>query len=395
MTTHATIASDAIIFLPGIKGTTLVNTNRADYDTIWSAIQSQYEDLNLLELSFDEHQVGYDSWPHSLIKPGQIEGIVYSEFLRDIKTEKPIYLFNYDWRQNSEVNAKRLQDFMTMLKQKSLASKRFKSPLKRFDLIAHSHGANVLRQLTAIEGFRRIGRIVLAAPPLRGSLDSVDAVLTGEGVFPGVRARVRKLIRTFPGALELLLTYGAAHFEDDSDVDFFNANHWQKNLLDKNNSHAEIFQQTLIIAKRVQAQLHDWSGLRKELRDRILIIARDGYETAQSVRVHRHLAGEPENYVDLEHTHFSSHGDGTVPHVSSCAWSKKILTLMATDSWRYRDYGHGFILKDERIQKMVRRFLSRSQVFDWSIPGHSIKRVTDVTTSSNEHDNPDWSVILE
>ena len=54
MIDKASVASDAIIFLPGIKGTTLVDTNRADYDTIWSAIQSQYEDLNLLELSFDD-----------------------------------------------------------------------------------------------------------------------------------------------------------------------------------------------------------------------------------------------------------------------------------------------------------------------------------------------------
>ena len=387
--------SDAIIFLPGIKGTTLVNTNRADYDTIWSAIQSQYEDLNLLELSFDEDDMGYDSWPHSLIKPGQIEGIVYSEFLRDIKTEKPIYLFNYDWRQNSVVNAKRLQNFMTMLYKKSKASKRFEKPLKRFDLVAHSHGANVLRQLTAIEGFRRIGKIVLAAPPLLGSLDAVDAVLTGEGVFPGVRARVRKLIRTFPGALELLPTYGAGLFDDQTLVDFFNLHHWQGNISDKNNSHAAVFAETLRIAQQMQRKLHDWSTLRKPLRDRILIIVRDGYSTAQSVKVHKTISGEPDNYVDLEHMHFSSHGDGTVPHISSCHWADKILTLVATDSWRYRDYGHGFILKDERIQKMVRRFLSDTTAFDWYIPGRSIKRVQSLKAEHIDPFNRDWSIEME
>ncbi len=387
--------SDAIIFLPGIKGTTLVNTNRADYDTIWSAIQSQYEDLNLLELSFDENDMGYDSWPHSLIKPGQIEGIVYSEFLRDIKTEKPIYVFNYDWRQNSVVNAERLQQFMTMLLQKSKASQRFDKPLRRFDLIAHSHGSNVLRQLTAMEGLRRIGKIVLAAPPLRGALDAVDAVLTGEGVFPGVRARVRKLIRSFPGALELLPTYGAGLFDDQSVVDFFNLAHWQANITDDDNSHAAIFSETLGIARKMQARLHDWSALKKPLRDRILIIVRDGYATAQSVQVHKQMAGEPNNYVDLEHMHFSPHGDGTVPHISSCAWSDKILTLVATDSWRYRDYGHGFILKDERIQKMVRRFLSDSKPFDWYIPGRSIKKVGAVIPQHSDPNHRHWSIEME
>ena len=387
------IQSDAIIFLPGIKGTTLVNTNRADYDTIWSAIQSQYEDIDLLELSFDADGIGYDSWPKSLIKPGQIEGIVYSEFLRDLRTDKPVYLFNYDWRQNSHENAKRLQAFMTMLYKKSKASSRFKAPLKRFDLIAHSHGANVLRQLTAIEGFRRVGRIILAAPPLMGALDTVEAVLTGEGVFPGVRARVRKLIRTFPGALELLPTYHSAQFEDHDPVDFFNQSHWQDNILQPDNTHASAFIKTLNIAKNVQAKLHDWSTLRKSIRDRILIIVRDGYETAQSVNVYKTMEDEPRNFVDLDHMHFSSNGDGTVPHASSCVWHHKILTLVATDSWRYRDYGHGFILKDERVQKMASRFLSDSSNFDWSMPGHSIKRVTALKPLNS--DRPDWHIEME
>lgn len=31
------------IIIPGIKGTTLVNTNTLDFDTIWSGIQSKFE----------------------------------------------------------------------------------------------------------------------------------------------------------------------------------------------------------------------------------------------------------------------------------------------------------------------------------------------------------------
>ena len=93
--------------------------------------------------------------------------------------------------------------------------------------------------------------------------------------------------------------------------------------------------------------------------------------------------------------HFSSHGDGTVPHISSCDWADKILTLVATDSWRYRDYGHGFILKDERIQKMVRRFLSDSTTFDWSIPGHSIKRVGKITANHEDQHRLDWSITMD
>jgi len=31
--------SDAVIFIPGIKGTKLVETNQAEFDTIWSGVQ--------------------------------------------------------------------------------------------------------------------------------------------------------------------------------------------------------------------------------------------------------------------------------------------------------------------------------------------------------------------
>lgn len=390
-----TTSSEAIIFLPGIKGTTLVNTNRADYDTIWSAIQSQYEDLDLLELSFDENNLGYDVWPQSLIRPGQIEGLVYSEFLRDIKTDKPIYLFNYDWRQNSQHNAERLKQFMTMLSAKSEASERFDKPIKNFDMIAHSHGVNVLRQFTKQYGFDDVGNIILAAPPLRGSLDTIDAILTGEGVFPGVRAKVRKLIRTFPGALELLPTFPASTFAEGGAVDFFNPEHWQANITQAGNNYADKFIQTLAIAKQVKETEDDWSQLSDDIRKRILIIARDGYDTGQSIKVFKHVEQEPENYVDLENMLFTKNGDGTVAHASSCVWYDSILTLMATDSWRYRDYSHGFILKDERVQKMVRRFLNPEEEFHWSIPGHSIKRVTSLEIQETESGLPDWRVNLE
>jgi len=43
--------SDAVIFIPGIKGTKLVETNKAEFDTIWSGIQYNFETIEDLELS--------------------------------------------------------------------------------------------------------------------------------------------------------------------------------------------------------------------------------------------------------------------------------------------------------------------------------------------------------
>jgi len=391
--------SQAVIFIPGLKGTTLVNTNRSDYDTIWSAIQSEFEDIEMLELSLDNQGNAVDSWPETLIHPGQIEGLAYGEFLRDMNDDKPIYLFNYDWRQTSLSNAIRLQAFMDMLIRKSKSSKRFTQSIKRFDVITHSHGSAIARQLTSLEGFKRIARVILVAPPLVGALDTVDVVLTGEGFFPGVRANIRKLIRTFPGALELLPRYQSALFADNVNVDFFDINHWQANVTEKSNSYAAKFKTALHFAKQSVMELDDWSKLRKPLRDRVLIIARDGYKTAQSVNVVK-KSSEPDNFVKLDNIHYSTSGDSRVPHASSCIWYNKITTLMASDSWRYRDYGHAFILKDERVQKVIRRFLSEGSNFSWEIPGHSIKQVVALNRvaldrTSHSYNLSSWDVELK
>jgi len=41
------------ILIPGIKGTKLVNVNKVHHDTVWSGIQSKYEDIQELILSDD------------------------------------------------------------------------------------------------------------------------------------------------------------------------------------------------------------------------------------------------------------------------------------------------------------------------------------------------------
>lgn len=67
------MSSEAIIFVPGIKGTKLVETNRANFDTIWSGIQSNFETIEDLELSYESNGERYDQKIDTLIAPGEIE----------------------------------------------------------------------------------------------------------------------------------------------------------------------------------------------------------------------------------------------------------------------------------------------------------------------------------
>ena len=168
------MAGDAVIFIPGIKGTKLVETNRATWDTIWSGIQMNFETLEDLELTSAYRGRYFDEEATSIIRPSEIETLAYGEFLRDLKTGKPVYIFNYDWRLSAKDNGAHLAEFMNYLIDKSKArytppKTKAQAPIQSFDIITHSLGNFVLRNYLHRHGFARINKIVLTVPPFRGS----------------------------------------------------------------------------------------------------------------------------------------------------------------------------------------------------------------------------------
>ena len=150
---------DAVIFVPGIKGTKLLETNRANWDTIWSGIQSNFESIEDLELTSAFNGEFFEENVSSIIRPGEIEALAYGEFLNDLKTNKPIYIFNYDWRLSAQENGIRLSGFMDYLIAKSKARSENPTPFKKFDFITHSLGNAVLRNLIHREKLSRINKI--------------------------------------------------------------------------------------------------------------------------------------------------------------------------------------------------------------------------------------------
>ena len=378
--------ADALIFIPGIKGTKLTETNRVTWDTIWSGIQSNFETIEDLELTAMYKNRYFEENPNSVIKPYEIETLAYGEFLRDLKTDKSVYIFNYDWRLSSSENGKRLAEYMDYLIDKSNArddsyDKKYKikkTPIKSFDFITHSLGNFILRNYINDNGFKNINKIVFTVPPFKGSLDIVSAAIVGEGFFPGVKAKIRKILRIMPGALELLPSYlNASMFDMKGKHSFFNFNHWQSNIIsDKGPITSKMKKALSLSRKNVNNELCDLSALSDEERKRILVIARGGFETWQSINVLKKGPGKVNNFVDFENGLQTDDGDGRVPHVSSCCYFDSVQTLMLEDAFWYRDYSHGFVLKDERVQKIVNRFLFDKKKFSYQIPGGSIKQVT-------------------
>lgn len=309
----------------------------------------------------------FEENPNSVIKPYEIETLAYGEFLRDLKTVKPVYIFNYDWRLSSSGNGKRLAEYMGYLIDKSNARddsynakyKIQKAPIKSFDFVTHSLGNFILRNYINDNGFKNINKVVFTVPPFKGSSDIVSAAIVGEGFFPGVKAKIRKILRVMPGALELLPNYlNASMFDMKGKHSFFNFIHWQSNITsDKGPIPSKIKKALSLSSKNVNNNLCDLSAHSDEERKRILVIARGGFETWQSINVLKKGSDKVNNFVDFENGLKTDDGDGRVPHVSSCCYFDSVQTLMLEDTFWYRDYSHGFVLKDERTQKLVNRFL--------------------------------------
>lgn len=387
------MSGDAVIFIPGIKGTKLLETNRASWDTIWSGIQYNFESIEDLELTSAYQGQFFEENVSSIIKPGEIESLAYGEFLNDLKTDKPIYIFNYDWRLSAQENGKRLSGFMDYLTSKSKARTLNPKPIKRFDFITHSLGNAVLRNLMYREKLSRINKIVFTVPPFQGSLDIVVTALIGEGFFKGVKAKIRKLIRTMPGALELLPSYQkASYYLPSKKHDFFKFAHWQSNIKEQQSTIPGKMKKALSLAKNtVDNQLCDLSTLIQAERDRILILVRGGFDTWQSVPIHETFDGI-DNLVDFDKGLRTRDGDGRVPHVSSCLYHASVKTLILEDAFWFNDYDHGFFLKDERAQKIVNRFLFKSAPLDYHIPGGSIRKVNKLTPMMDSKNRPYWKV---
>ena len=290
-----------------------------------------------------------------------------------------------------------LVDKSNAINKKSIGRRSTQSaPIKSFNFITHSLGNFILRNYLFHHQFKRVNKIVFTVPPFKGSIDIVTAALIGEGFFPGVKAKIRKLIRRMPGALELLPTYGnASQFDTKAKHSFFNFNHWQGNIQEGDQQSGGKMKKALQLAKNcVEKELCDLEDLSPQNRARILTIVRGGFDTWQSVVVKKNGPDQISNFVDFNSGLETIDGDGRVPHASSCCYAEFVQTYVLEDALWFRDYSHGFVLKDERLQKLVNRFLFSEKPFNASIPGGSIKRVKRLTKELDEDTNlPVWRIV--
>jgi pimeloyl-ACP methyl ester carboxylesterase len=284
------------------------------------------------------------------------------------------FQFPYDWRLDVPANARRLHEFIEEKAAYVEEQDRIRFGRKRdsvkFDVVAHSYGALVLRYYLRYgnrtpddateavvsptwEGARRVERAILVAPPNGGSLKSLDSLLYGRrfGLFsynysPAILGTFPSLYATLPRTRHAALVDA-----DENAVDLFDPEVWIAHSwgLADTNQDAELrkllpgvanaserrdialrgLRHNLAIAKRTQAELDLPSTPPPGLT--IHLIAGDAEQTPSRAAIPR--AGGGLRVVAREP------GDGTVTRTSALMderqggeWSRRIRSPIEWES---------------------------------------------------------------
>ncbi|HEX7111850.1 MAG TPA: hypothetical protein VF216_05350, partial [Mizugakiibacter sp.] len=163
----------AIVFIPGIKGSELVDSYPLDWPVRWSLEDMTVGDIfeNPLDLMLGDgrHDLGDAHW----MRPFRLIRYAYAPLLAKLrawKAPEPVHVFTYDWRKPVELAAARLVQFIGEVEDRERMHGRG-APLS---FVTHSMGGLVLRSALGLRNardpFAGIGRVVFIAPPFRGAI---------------------------------------------------------------------------------------------------------------------------------------------------------------------------------------------------------------------------------
>lgn len=377
----------ALIFIPGIKGTKLYDANTLNNQVLWEDIRFNFEDFMRLEMTHETPEGYFEENLSAIVKPLHLEPLAYLEFWRDLKPAYQYkYLFPYDWRLTNEENAKLLAEFIDLLLKKSRAvGKEF----THFDVITHSMGNMPLRYYIKNHGMSKIDKVVFVAPPFLGSPDAVSALVVGQGFFFN-KDKVRLLARTLPALFELLPLYEnyAIDSKTSDSIDLWDPLNWQSNITNPTQPEKMIESDKFLAnlnktAKRL-SDLSTWMDqLTGDEKARMRVLVSAEFKTLGSLLIERNPPEtiNPKNMVLFNQSYTEVCGDGVVPVASSCCYHKEIDTYYLNKRFWNDDYKHPFILKDERVQRLINEFINLTgnpRDYRMELIGRTVHQVTEL-----------------
>ena len=350
-----------IIFIPGIKGSELVDTYPTDFPVRWSL-----EDMVLGNLIEDESDLllrdgKFDTDLH-LFREWRPIRYAYSRLITRLRKHDPhCYLFTYDWRRQIEFSAQKLADFI-----QTISTKHNHDTQPEISFVTHSMGGLVLRSAFSILPNVPLHRIVFIAPPFRGAADICKVLIAGErnGWFSDTES-YRKLARSFPSIYQLIPSFEDALVRslDGHQLNPYDINNWQNNVTVDGTG----FHDTLLTGAEAfvrgenaghggssPAPMLDEEQLVKQYGEQTLILLGTGQKTTWQIPVDTLNSSNP-NWFGFDNARHDLLGDGRV-HMKSSAI--RGISLAAFDTGN----SHGEICRHEMIQKATVMWLKKGRV---------------------------------
>jgi hypothetical protein len=363
------------LVLPGIQGSSLENFYPLDPATTWSALrvlESRFVVPDFDALALDG-PADADLATDVVMRASALLAAAYGPLVAGLRGRRnvPTYLFPYDWRYSNVAVARALVRYVQQLQRK---------PIDGwdgvFDVVAHSMGGLALRAFLAEWGAATtdplpIGRVVFIATPHLGSLDAVEALISGEAALFGGRKEMRKLLRTFPSVYELLPRFDDAVVRGGAPLDIFDVHNWQNNVTAAREGPDDygVLQSHLTSARNLLTALPQAQDVLPA--ERLLVIyGNNADSTAVQVKVGS-PQGKPPNWYDFDHK-LKGPGDDVVPVVSARLPGVAAVEIRSEDVSYFHPIQHGLAALDlhaflpalDEVATIVGRFLDDKQEID-------------------------------
>lgn len=259
-----TTGKNPVVIIPGITGSTLVNTKTGK--TVWFSVKRDKDDDLRLPMTSTNLARNRDNLvakdiirevklpsviPDVEVYQGVIDSLIAKGYTEaDWKNPKAatdvFYVFAYDWRRDNVESARDLIQKIETVKRS------VKNPNLKFDILAHSMGGLIARYAAmygaadlAAEGAnprptwagaRHINKILMFGTPNEGSFGTFQALINGYSVITDRNLPFIDDVRpedalTIPSLYQVMPHQAAARFLDEDlkpiKVDLYNPKTWQ------------------------------------------------------------------------------------------------------------------------------------------------------------------------
>lgn len=351
----------AVIFIPGIKGTELVDTYPLDHPQRWPTPGTQAGDMIESPREFALIDGRHDTDGHWM-QPSRLVHQICGPMINKLRAQlapEPVYAFGYDWRKPLEDAALRLVRMLDDVAARERAVGR-DAELK---FVTHSMGGLLLRSALALRNRREpladVSRVVFIAPPFRGAMGSPYALVAGEtDDWFGTGPDYRKVTRGFPSVYQMTPSWpGAAVDEDGKHVDLFDPANWQDSVAQGGSFQADFLRNAEAFVRDRKARHGGCSqapmlgdAALATASDKVIIICGSGQPTPCKLPVLTRNRSN-RNWFDFAHMGIDARGDGRVWMPSAAIEG---VTLAA-----FADSGeHALLCRDERVNHLTAQWLS-------------------------------------